>query len=41
MQDEYNSKTDTTAPVPGTNTVPPRLQQKNNLKYFGALTYEF
>ncbi len=41
MQDEYNSKTDTTATVPGTNTVPPRLQQKNNLKYFGNLVYEF
>jgi len=41
MQDEYNSETDTTAVVPGTNTVPPRLQQKNNLKYYGNLVYEF
>lgn len=41
MQDEYNSQTDTTAVVPGTNTVPPRLQQKNNLKYYGNIVYEF
>jgi putative salt-induced outer membrane protein YdiY len=41
MQDEYNSKTDTSARVPGSNTIPPRLQQKNNLKYFGNLVYEF
>lgn len=41
MQDEYNSTTDTSAPVPGSNTIPPRLQQKNNLKYYGNLVYEF
>jgi putative salt-induced outer membrane protein YdiY len=39
MTDEYNSTTNTATFVPGSN--PPRLNQKNNLKYFGTLAYEF
>lgn len=39
MTDEYNDSINTNLPVPG--VTPPRLQQKNNLKYYGNLVYEF
>lgn len=39
LTDEYDESVNTNLPVPNSN--PPRLQQKNNLKYFGNLVYEF
>lgn len=39
LTNEYDSSIDTTQTVAG--ITPPRLQQKNNLKYFGQITYDF
>lgn len=39
VRDEYDKSIDTSVPVPG--VVPARLQQRNNVKYYGNLVYEF
>ena len=41
LDNQYDAGVNTSIPVPGSNTTPPRLQKKNNLKYGGNLDYAF